>query len=88
MSSNPSMERKTTADQTVSAFDAVSVTTSDTTVIPTTRGLWVGGAGDLSVKMNSGNTVTVVGVAAGTLLPFQVIQVLAATTATSILALY
>jgi hypothetical protein len=48
----------------------------------------VGGAGDLSVKMNSGNTVTVVGVAAGTLLPFQVIQVLAATTATSILALY
>lgn len=88
MSNNPSMERKTTADQTVSAFDAIAVTISDTTVIPTTRGIWIGGAGDLSVTMNSGRTASIVGVAAGTLLPFQVIQVRAATTATNILALY
>jgi hypothetical protein len=88
MSNTPSMERKTTADQTVSAFDAAAVTKSDTTILPTTRGLWVGGAGDLSVKMNSGATVSIIGVAAGTLLPFQVIQVLNATTATNILALY
>lgn len=81
-------ERRTTADDTVSAFNATAITKSDTTVIPTTRGVWVGGAGNLAVVMNGGNTVTFTGVPAGTLMPIQVIQVLAATTATNMTAMY
>ena len=78
-----------TADATVSAHSAVAVTKSDTTVIQPTRALWVGGSGDISAVM-AGNeaTVTFVGVPAGTILPIQVTKVMAATTATSIVALY
>ncbi len=81
-------ERNTTADQTVSAYNAVALTESDSVDIPTTRGVWVGGAGDLSVKMNGGNTVTFSAVPAGTLLPIQIIQFRTASTATLVLGLY
>lgn len=70
-----------------SAYDARSVTKSDSTIIPTTRALYIGGTGDLAVRMASGASVTYVGVAAG-IFPIQVDQVLAATTATNIVALY
>ena len=72
------------------AFRGVAVTKSDATILPTTRGLWVGGAGDVAVIF-AGDTaaVTLAGVLAGTLLPVQVTKVMSAnTTATSIVALY
>jgi hypothetical protein len=50
--------------------------------------LYVGGAGDLTVLTAGGNTVTLVGVAAGTFIPIQVVRVFTSTTATSILALW
>lgn len=67
----------------------VAVTTSDATVIPMTRGLWVGGAGNISVRTASGDTVLLSGVAAGTEIPIAVDMVNAtSTTATLIVALY
>lgn len=73
-----------------SAGDAATVTPDDTVVIRETRGLYVGVAGDVTVRMAlSGVTVPFVGVQAGTLLPVRVDQVKSAgTTATSIVALF
>ena len=77
------------ADATVSARGAVAVTKSDETILNCTRALYVGGSGNVAVKMIEGQTVTFVGVIAGTVLPIQVTQVLSTgTSATSILALY
>lgn len=64
---------------------AAAVTKSDSTVLTTTRALFVGGAGNLSVVMaGDGATVVFTGVIAGTYLPIRVTKVLAATTATNI----
>jgi len=82
-----------------SVGNAFAITPSDTTVFPpnasssstrvqVTRAVWVGGAGNLSVTMISGDSALFSGVPAGTILPIQVKQVLAATTATLILGLY
>lgn len=78
-----------TLRETSGASSGVAVTKSDSTVLSPTRALWVGGAGDLSVIF-AGDTaaVTIAGVLAGTLLPFQVTKVMAATTATNVVALY
>lgn len=81
-------ERKTTADDTVSAYNATALSKSDSVEFSTTRGVYVGGAGDLVVKMNGGNTVTFSAVPAGTLLPIQIIQFRTASTATLVLGLY
>lgn len=71
------------------ATGGVAVTASDSTDLGSTRALWVGGAGNLAVRfVDTATTITLVGVAAGTLLPLQVNKVMAATTATSIVALY
>lgn len=77
------------SNATVSAHSAFVVTPSDSTVIPTTRGLYVGGTGNLSVVMaEDQNTVLFSAVPAGTILPIQVTQVLDTdTTATLIVAL-
>lgn len=70
-------------------YDAAAVTKSDSTIIPATRGLYIGGVGDLIVTLTSGATpITYKAVPAGTLLMLSVTQVLNATTATSIVALY
>lgn len=70
------------------AHDAVAVTPSDSTVIPGTRGLYVGVSGDISVRMVSGNTALLKSVAVG-ILPVQVDKINSTnTTATDILALY
>lgn len=72
------------------AYRATAVTKSDTTILPTTRGLYVGGAGDVAVIM-AGDVaaVTFSAVAVGTFMPVQVTKVMSAnTTATLILALY
>ena len=78
-----------TADSTASARRAAAVTPSDSTVLENTRALYVGVAGDVAVTLVEGGSVTLVGVNAGTILPIQVVAVLATgTTATSIVALY
>ena len=52
-------------------------------------GIYVGGAGDVSVTMVGGATVVFVGVAAGSLIPVRATVVTTAnTTATSMLALF
>ncbi len=71
------------------ATKGVAVTKSDSTILETTRALWVGGVGDVAVVFaDGGSAVTIVAVPAGTLLPVQVTKVMNATTATSIVALY
>lgn len=72
------------------ARGAIAVTKSDSTVLaPDVKALFIGGAGDVAVYMRgSTTTVTFSGCAAGQLLPIQVDRVLAATTATNIIALY
>lgn len=54
------------------------------------RGLWVGGAGNLAVILKGMQTpVTLVGVAAGSLLPLRVSRVMSTnTTATNIVSLW
>lgn len=83
-----------------SATKAVEVSKSDTTIIGggtgACRALYVGGAGDLEVILISdydvdnptANSVTLVDVPSGSVLPLAVAKVLAATTATSIVALF
>jgi hypothetical protein len=48
------------------------------------RAVWVGGEGNLTVETWNGETVTIVGVQTGSLLPIAVRRVLTDTTATSI----
>lgn len=76
------------ANATVSAHSAATVTPSDATVLPVTRALYIGTTGNLSVVMaDDGNTVPFSNVPVG-IFPIQVTQVLAATTATNIVALW
>lgn len=72
------------------ATQGVAVTASDSTVLPVTRGVWVGGAGNLAVVFaDGGSAVTLPGVQAGTMLSIAVTKVMSTnTTATSIVALY
>lgn len=69
------------------AFFAVAVTPGASPLANPARGLYVGGAGNLAVTMAGGGDVTFTGVPAGVILPIRVTHVLAATTATSIVAL-
>lgn len=71
------------------AREAVAVTPSDSVDIAQTRGLYIGGDGNVSVVMAGGRTETFAGAAAGSILPICVTRVRSTgTTATSILALY
>ena len=76
------------------ATQAAAVSPSDSTEL-NARALYVGGAGNVVVQMmgipniSPGTvSVTFAGVPAGTLLPISVRRVMAATTATNIVALY
>lgn len=66
------------------------VTKSDTTVLPVTRALYIGGAGDVAVvHADGGAAVTYSAMAAGQIYPLQVTKVMSTnTTATNIVALY
>lgn len=69
------------------AVSGSAVTPSDSTELnPPTRALWIGGAGNLAVLLADDTVaITLVGVAAGTLLPISVTKVLSTgTTATDI----
>lgn len=64
-----------------------AVVKSDTTVIAA-GALWVGGAGDLVIlPVNSDTPITLTAVPAGTMIPIACTKVMAATTATLIVAL-
>lgn len=76
------------ANATVAAHGARAVTPSDTTELEITRGLFIGTTGDVAVTMADGQPVTFTNLASGSILPIQVSKVMAATTATNILALY
>jgi len=78
-----------TADATCPAHGAVAVTKSDSTVLPTTRGIYVGVTGDVAVTMaGNGAVVTFKAVPVG-ILAIQVTKVMSTnTTATDMLALY
>lgn len=77
-------------NEVFAARKGVAVTTSDTAIIAPTRALLIGVAGNLAVRFTDlpGTTVTLKGLAAGQVLPVSVVQVMAATTATDIVALY
>jgi hypothetical protein len=68
------------------AFDAVAVTKSDSTVYdPPLAGLFIGGAGNVAVVTEKGNTVTFTGCIAGQILPITCTKVMSTnTTATNI----
>lgn len=70
--------------------DAFPVTPHDTNFLPyATRGLYVGGAGNVAGYTVSGTAVTFVEVQAGTVLPVRLARILVAgTTATSMVGLY
>lgn len=71
-----------------SAYHAVAITPSDATIIPATRGLYVGVTGNIAVRMASGASVTFSNVPVG-ILAVQVDMVKStSTTATTMLALY
>lgn len=73
---------------TIPGHGAVAVTTSDATVIPMTRALYVGTTGNVAVRMGDGMTITFSTVPVG-ILPIQVDMVLSTgTTASNIIALY
>ena len=71
-----------------SACGAVAVTASDSTIIPTTRGLYLGTAGDITVRMANGDVVTFPDAPAGER-PWQVDKVYSTSlVAADIVALY
>jgi len=72
------------------ALNAEAVTPSDSVSLTNdSRGLFVGGAGNISVLMSGGTSVTFTGVVAGSILPIRVNRVNAtSTTATDIVSLY
>lgn len=73
------------------AANAIAITPHDTTAVEPCRALYVGGAGNLTVRMaaETGSTNVLFAVVAGAVLPLSVRLVLATgTTATGIVALY
>lgn len=73
----------------MAAYGAYNVTPSDTANLPgvATGGLYVGGAGNLTVQLANGDAVTLTAVPAGTLVPLIANKVFATgTSATLIIA--
>lgn len=70
------------------AYDAVSVTPSDTGNLGGVRGLYVGTSGDVKVDTSGGTTTTFVSVISGTILPIRATRVYSTgTTASNIVAM-
>jgi hypothetical protein len=72
------------------AVGGSAVTPSDTAnLTKEARALWIGGGGNVKVITVDGSTITMVGVAAGSIIPVRVKRVFSTdTTATSIVALW
>lgn len=77
-------------DRIVSATKGAAVSPHDTNrLAQASRALWIGGSGNIKVLTVGGDTVTLSGILAGTLIPIAVCQVFSTdTTATLIVALY
>lgn len=77
-------------DETISASYAEAVTPNDSTLFDSsTRGIYVGGTGDLAVTMEGGGVVTFVSVLSGSILPIRCTKVMSTnTSATAIVALF
>lgn len=71
-----------------SARRLAAVTPSDSTDLTGVRAIWVGAAGNLVLKGVDDSTAVTLVVPAGVLIPVFVARVMAATTATSLVALY
>lgn len=71
-------------------FGSITITKSDTTVLsPICRKLYIGGAGNVAVRMLDGSTPTFTAPPVGTVLDIQFDQVLSTgTTATALVGLY
>lgn len=68
---------------------AFAITKSDTDTFAQPVTVYVGGDGDVAITpANGGSTVTFVGMKAGQVVPCRAIAVLAATTATNLVAVY
>lgn len=78
-----------TSGQINPGANALSITPADVELAIRTRAVYVGGAGDLVVRM-AGNdqVVTFAGVAAGSMLPIRVTEIRLATTATGVVAVW
>ena len=75
-------------DATISAVDGAAITPSDSVVIQTTRSIYVGVTGNLTLTMLSGNVVTFPNVPVG-IFPAQATKIMATgTTASGIVAMY
>lgn len=68
------------------ATSGAAITPSDTTEVDF-NGIYVGGAGNLTVILLDGSEVTLTAVIVGTVYPLRVTKVKAATTATNLLGL-
>lgn len=69
-------------DSAVSAFQMLVGTS-----YPPTKGVYVGGTGDLIVQMADGNQATFSDISAGIVHPLRITEILAGTSATAILGL-
>ena len=68
--------------------DGFAITKSDDNELAqVTRGIYVGGAGNISLVTERGNTIVLKGALAGTILNVRAVKVLAATTATDLVGL-
>lgn len=68
---------------------SVAITAADTDLVNgPCRGIYIGVAGNLTIKDRGGNTVLFVAPAIGVVHPIQAVQIKAATTATSVVAIY
>lgn len=85
------MPKPSNISQIIPAFpgNAVAITKSDTDTFAQPVTVYVGGDGDVAITpANGGSTVTFVGMKAGSVVPCRAIAVLAATTATNLVAVY
>lgn len=74
--------------QSLVADHAAPVVPSDGTVISPTLGLYVGGAGNVTVTTLDGAVVTFTAPAVGSIIPIRCNKVMAATTASLLIALW
>lgn len=69
--------------------EEVDISSEDHTFTNTTRGIYVGGTGDMTVTMLDGQEVTFATIPAGTILPIRAVSVTRATTdATTMVGLW